>query len=214
MTGFIEFLTASAKIWGAHPIEFAGALLLGIIVGYFLSRLRYQSTIDAQKAHLAVKDESIKLKDAVIASASASAPRTISSSTPEPTPTLESIPRPVAPHQPNAPPEDRRFADINARIVAQTNATILNAIRNSRFRFVFNPESGRSKFLTFEANGDIGEGQNGNEYKWRVIGGRLEIFNDRGEIYSRFFVLPDGKLHHTNDPDTRSIKGQYLERVG
>ncbi|MBK8739986.1 MAG: hypothetical protein IPM02_10760 [Betaproteobacteria bacterium] len=214
MTGLLDLIAASAKIWGAHPVEFAGALMLGIVLGYFLSRLRYQGTIDAQKAHLAVKDESIKLKDAAIASESASAPRTVSESRPGSVPKQEPIPIPAHPQQPHQSSEDPRFTDINVRVVDQTNTRIPDEITNRRYKFVYNPETGKSKSLTFDANGKVGQGQNGNEYKWQVIGGRLEILNDRGEVYSRFFILPDGKLHHTNDRDTRSIKGQYLEPVG
>ncbi|MDI1343275.1 MAG: hypothetical protein PSV22_04125 [Pseudolabrys sp.] len=211
MSGLLELFLASTKIWGAHPVEFTGALILGIILGYFLSRLRYQSTIDAQKVHLAVKDESIKLKDAAIASASASAPRTNSGQSSVTSPAAEPIPTQSVPGQPKPSSEDPRFTDINARIVGQTNARITNELMNNRYKFVFNPENGRSKSLTFKANGEIADGRNGNEYKWRVTGGRLEILNDRNEVYSRFFILPDGRLHHTNDPDTQSIKGQYLE---
>jgi hypothetical protein len=79
---------------------------------------------------------------------------------------------------------------------------------------VFNPVTNRTKVVTFAPNGDIGEGRNGNEHKWRINGGRLEILNDRSEVYSRFFLLPDGRsLHHTNDSDTKSIKGQDLTPV-
>jgi hypothetical protein len=109
------------------------------------------------------------------------------------------------------PTEDYRFAEINSRIVAKLDTQIFNEITNRRYRFVFNPETGRSKTLTFEINGKIGEGRNDNESSWRISEGRLEILNGHGEVYSRFSVLPDGKFQHTNDPDTKSIKGQYLE---
>jgi hypothetical protein len=105
------------------------------------------------------------------------------------------------------------FAAVNARIVAQTNTRIMNEIKGHRFKFVFNPESGASKFLTFETNGEIGEGRNRNEYAWSIFGGRLEIKNDQGRTYSRFSMTPEGKFYHTNDPDTLSIKGQYLEPI-
>jgi hypothetical protein len=72
---------------------------------------------------------------------------------------------------------------------------------------------GKSKILTFEPAGKIGEGQNENEHEWRVDGSRLEILNDRNEVYSRFYVLIDGMLQHTNDADTYSIKGQYMEPI-
>jgi hypothetical protein len=106
-----------------------------------------------------------------------------------------------------------RFTHVNARIIEQTNARIVDEIENRRFKFVFNPETGSSKILSFKPNGEIGEGRNGNEFSWSVSDGRLEIKNDRGKIYSRFFMTPDGRLYHTNDPETLSIKGQYLEPI-
>lgn len=80
------------------------------------------------------------------------------------------------------------------------------------FSFVFNPATGQAKLLTFLANGEIGEGQNTNEHSWRIHHGTLEIFAFDGLIYSRFVRDKKlGKLVHTNDPDTRSIHGQYMQ---
>jgi hypothetical protein len=84
-------------------------------------------------------------------------------------------------------------------------------VKSTTYKFVYNPKTGQSKTLTFKAGGYIGEGRNAQESRWRVAGGRLEILNDKNEVYSRFFLLPDGRtLHHTNDPETQSIKGQLL----
>jgi hypothetical protein len=102
------------------------------------------------------------------------------------------------------------FRDVNARIISQTENRIRAELLNRRFKFVFNPESEGWKFLTFKPGGEIGEGRNRNEYSWQIRDGRLEIKNERDEIYSRFILLPDGTFRHTNDSDTLSIKGQYL----
>ncbi len=85
-------------------------------------------------------------------------------------------------------------------------------VPNRRFRMIFNPTGPQNKFVTFEANGQIGEGSNPNESSWRIKRGRLEIFSSDGGIYSRFrHDRQTGRLVHTNDDDCRSILGQYFE---
>ena len=80
------------------------------------------------------------------------------------------------------------------------------------FRFVFNPGANKSKLVTFLADGEIGEGRNSNEHTWRIRRGVLLIFAHDEAIYSRFVYNPKtGRIEHTNDPDTRSILGQYFE---
>jgi len=80
------------------------------------------------------------------------------------------------------------------------------------FVFVFNPTHGQAKALSFLPNGEIGEGRNSNEYAWRIHHGALDIFAYDGLIYSRFVQDKKlGRLVHTNDPDTRSIHGQYMQ---
>ena len=77
------------------------------------------------------------------------------------------------------------------------------------FKFVFNPAGGQSKPLSFLQNGEIGKGRNDNENRWRIVDGRLEILNSDGGVYSRFVLLDNNEfLHHTDDPDTRSLRGQ------
>lgn len=110
--------------------------------------------------------------------------------------------------------DNPRFIAINARITSQINAKIFSALAHHRYRFVFNPDNGGSKIISSKANGEIGEGQNANEHRWRVTDTHLEILNNRDQIYSRFYLLPDGSFQHTNDSDTRSIKGQFLEPLG
>lgn len=81
-----------------------------------------------------------------------------------------------------------------------------------RFRFVFNPGQGTFKYVTFLEDGNIGEGQNSNENRWRLRRGKLEILAFDGTLYSRFQYNPKtGRLEHTNDADCRSSLGQYFE---
>jgi len=81
-----------------------------------------------------------------------------------------------------------------------------------RFRFVFNPQTEGTKFVTFQANGEIGEGRNNNEHRWRIRRGKIEILAGDNQVYSRFrHDHESGRLVHTNDADCRSIRGQYFE---
>ena len=81
-----------------------------------------------------------------------------------------------------------------------------------RFCFFFNPSGKRTKELTFLADGQIGQGQNDNEHSWRIRRGALEILGSDAKIYSRFrFDRSRGVFKHTNDPELRSIPGQYIE---
>jgi hypothetical protein len=83
---------------------------------------------------------------------------------------------------------------------------------NRRFHFTFNPETRAGKDLTFQPDGSIGEGRNNQEHSWRIRRGRVEIFAADGKVYSRFrHDRGSGLLRHTNDPDLRSIHGQYLQ---
>lgn len=86
-------------------------------------------------------------------------------------------------------------------------------LRMSPYRLYFNPEKGRpaSKIMMFGPSGAILEGKNDNENSWRVEGERLELVQSDGKVHSRFYFNPNANIFiHTNDEDTRSIKGQYL----
>lgn len=78
-------------------------------------------------------------------------------------------------------------------------------------KFIFNPETKAAKNITFLADGTIGEGKNHNENTWRIYRGNLEIYGSDSKIYSRFrYDRASGQLKHTNDPELRSISGQYI----
>lgn len=79
-----------------------------------------------------------------------------------------------------------------------------------RWLLVFNPPN-RSKPITFLPSGSVGEGQNKNEYSWRVAAGKLELVQADGRVHSRFvFNSRTTSFLHTNDQDTLSIKGQFI----
>lgn len=80
-----------------------------------------------------------------------------------------------------------------------------------KLTFVYNPEAGKNKVVSFLPYGKIAEGSNENEYSWKIRRGQLEIFASDGCLYSRFkFDGKTGRLCHTNDADTKSILGQYF----
>ena len=84
-------------------------------------------------------------------------------------------------------------------------------LNGRRFRFFYNPETNKSKVVTFCPNGKVGEGRNHQENRWRIRKGKLEIFDQDEKLYSRFRHDPvTGRLIHTNDADTRSIMGQFF----
>jgi hypothetical protein len=79
------------------------------------------------------------------------------------------------------------------------------------FRLVFNPMTKRSKRIVFADGGRIVEGNNRNEHSWRIVDGKLELLRLDGTLQSRFTFDPGNQLfQHTNDPDTVSIRGQWI----
>jgi hypothetical protein len=83
-------------------------------------------------------------------------------------------------------------------------------LTSRRWVLVFNPPH-RLKPITFLPNGAIGEGRNSNENSWRIAAGKLELVQADGRTHSRFDFNPrNTSFLHTNDPDTLSIRGQYI----
>lgn len=93
------------------------------------------------------------------------------------------------------------------------NRQLRKIIKERRFRMNYNPTKERAnKHVTFLPDNRIGEGQNDQEHRWRIRRGKLEILDANGAVYSRFrFDPPSGRLVHTNEPDTRSVRNQYFE---
>lgn len=218
----VELLRQSLTTWIENPVAFVGAALIFLTVGYLLSRVRYQGRIDALEERIKGKDDTIALKDQAIQSMSISNDSEVGSLGDEPSVssgppmTLRIESGPFTVDQTNSvtnqPTEEKQqFEDVNDRITQKLENRIRKIILNNSFKFVFNPMNGQCKTLTFRADGSIGAGQNQNESRWRIVNGRLEILNSDSDVYSRFILLNDGKsFHHTNDPDTKSIKGQYM----
>ena len=92
------------------------------------------------------------------------------------------------------------------------NGTLRKLIFGRReFILVYQPEAGYSKPVVFLDNGQIGADRNNNEDTWRIRRGCLEFLADDGKVYSRFRLdKASRRLACTNDPDLRSLFGQYL----
>jgi hypothetical protein len=117
---------------------------------------------------------------------------------------------------------DRKLHNINRGIPFSCVKVWLNTsgeelkqlLLKNKFRLFFDPRvSGMSKtkIIRFGKEGQVSEGQNRNENSWRMDRHFLEFLNSKGQVYSRFYYSTiDRKFYHTNDPDTRSVKGQYM----
>lgn len=198
---WFDILTSNFENWLSRPIPSIFALLLGIYIGFLVSRLRHQGRIDALEERVKHRDDQIKMKDDAIQSLNAQAavkPKSRGRAR-----TNDSMPASIkAPITPEEPTDDP---------IWEAEGKILNAVNWTTYKFIFNPVTEQSKILTFLPNGEIGEGRNDNESRWRIANGRLEILDGWGAPYSRFLLMEDGlSFHHTNESDTRSIRGQYM----
>jgi hypothetical protein len=94
-----------------------------------------------------------------------------------------------------------------------TDKELINLLITGTWRLFHNPKIGseRSKTINFGKSGEIEGGRNNNEYKWRVVSGKLELLQSDGNVHSRFHFLPESRIFiHTGDRDTRSARGQYI----
>jgi len=83
---------------------------------------------------------------------------------------------------------------------------------NRTYKLTFNPTSKAAKRMVFGPNGVIVEGNNRNEHQWRLSGKRLELVQLDGRVHSRFnYDAAADKWTHTDDSDTLSIRGQYID---
>ena len=196
-----EILISQFDNWLAKPLPSVLLAILGAYAGYLASRLRHAGKIDALDERIKFRDEQIKVKDDTI--------RGLNAPT-APIPSGRTYTRDAAPASGTKPhrhtnEEDDRLSEL------YVEEAIRSAIDSTTYKFVYNPATEHSKTLTFLPNGNIGRGQNNNENRWRVANGRLEILDSQGTVYSRFTLLDDGiSFHHTNEPDTRSLRGQYM----
>ena len=207
----VEIFKSNYRTFIDNPILFLLAFIAGAFLGYLFSKLIHKGKIEGLEERIKLKAEQIEVKDQTIQSMSADRAK-LEQAAEQPSGKQWSSASPV-PVEVRRTESNSKFAAANARIVHATEDRLRDLLLNGRFTFVFNPATGGNKPLTFLPNGDIGEGRNHQENRWRIADGRLEILHQDGGVYSRFILLSDGQsLHHTNDPDTRSLLGQYIKR--
>jgi len=103
---------------------------------------------------------------------------------------------------------------INLPKIILDNHRIKKRLLTRRYQLVYNPEAGKRKEITFSKDGEIIKGRNDNENTWRVALDKLELIDSDGKVHSRFTYKVDMDMFvHTNDPDTGSIRGQYIEPI-
>jgi hypothetical protein len=200
----VEIFKEHYQAFFDDPIVFWQALIVGAALGYGFHKLFHMGKVDALEERVKLKTEQIEVKDNTIRSMSADRAK-FEQAAPLPPPAVldTSI---------SATAELNRIAAVNARIRNATEHRLRNLLLSGKFTFVYNPDTGDSKYLTFLPNGDIGDGRNENEHLWRIADSRLEILNNKGVVYSRFVLLDDNtSLHNTNDPHTPSVLGQYMK---
>lgn len=91
---------------------------------------------------------------------------------------------------------------------------LFNYLKGKSFKFYYNPKNNISKRIEFLPDGTIGLGQNQNEYRWIVKNDKLIIFNDKNQVYSRFYYDSEyDRLNNTNDSDTLSLRNQFMKRL-
>lgn len=97
---------------------------------------------------------------------------------------------------------------------AVSDQEIRAILQQGTFRLYFNPQNknkNQTKIIRFASDGKITEGNNNNEYSWKVSDGKLELVQSDGQVHSRFNYVPDSNIFtHTGDADTKSIRGQYI----
>jgi len=103
-----------------------------------------------------------------------------------------------------------RPSKVGTELEAQPASSVEAFLVSHPMRLFFNPPS-RSKRMRFEHQGRIVEGNNRNEHSWRVVRGKLELLQLDGEVHSRFAFDHNAEIFkHTNDPDTHSIRDQFM----
>lgn len=108
---------------------------------------------------------------------------------------------------------EARLENNDSRSLQVSDSELKELLETGRFRLFHNPSVGpeRAKTITFAPDGNVLEGRNKNEHRWRVSNSRLELLQADGKVHSRFYFMPESRIFlHTGDSDTRSARGQYI----
>ncbi len=100
-----------------------------------------------------------------------------------------------------------------ASVADQSNESSLRKkLIKGRFVFFFSPP--RSKLMTFRGNGKIDEGGAVSEFKWKLEGSELNIFNESGQLAYSLEYEPTSDTFKTNGKPTLFMSRKaYLENA-
>jgi hypothetical protein len=78
----------------------------------------------------------------------------------------------------------------------------------------YNPKiPGRTKQISFEDDGSIGEGRNDNEFKWNLVNDQLDIIAKDGALHNSFAYEADTDQFKATRPERKyKIEGQVIYR--
>lgn len=98
-------------------------------------------------------------------------------------------------------------------VADQSNESALRKkLIKGRFIFFFAPP--RSKLMTFSGNGKIDEGGAVSEFKWKLDGSELNIFNESGQLAYSLEYEPASDTFKTNRKPTLFMsRKSYLENA-
>jgi hypothetical protein len=98
---------------------------------------------------------------------------------------------------------------------ALRQSTIARRLKEPGWILNYNPKvPGKTKEISFENDGSIGEGRNPNEFKWKLSNNRqLEIYREEGKLHNKFAYDAATDQFKATQPDTKyKIEGQFIYR--
>jgi hypothetical protein len=202
----IKIIAEQFDHWAANPVATILALGVGIVIGLWLGKNRYQGAVDGHKAQIDAlkerienREDQIATKDDAIRSLGEDLERARKSA--------------LGVYVGRQKTRDKARAP-QARLYTSEEERLRDVLTRTTYKFVFNPAADASKILSFLPDGTIGQGRNENENRWRITNDQLEILNSAGYVFSRFNLLDDlQSFHHTNENDLHSLRGQYMHPI-
>lgn len=96
--------------------------------------------------------------------------------------------------------------------ITQYSPPVPSGLYTKKWVLNYNPSNptGR-KNISFNEDGTIGEGRNGNEYRWSYTNGHLDVWMQDNQLHNRFKYDPNtGQFLCTNDIDAKGNHHQVI----